>query len=98
MAEPIETNAGDAFNPQVAFDADGNALAVWTQFGSHEYIWSNRYRAGIGWDTAALIQPDSADRGTGAQIAIDAHGNALAVWQAQQADGTHARVWSNRFE
>jgi hypothetical protein len=42
----IETdNAGDADNPQIAFDANGNALAVWEQFDGTRYnIWANRYQ------------------------------------------------------
>jgi len=32
VAEPIETdNAGDAFEPQVALDPNGDAMAVWEQ-------------------------------------------------------------------
>jgi hypothetical protein len=42
----IETdNAGGAHAPQIAFDASGNALAVWYQSdGTRDNIWSNRYQ------------------------------------------------------
>ena len=45
-AELIETdNAGDAFDPQVAFDNSGNAIAVWQQFdGTLDNIWANRFQ------------------------------------------------------
>jgi len=37
--------AGDAVSPQVAFDASGNALAVWYQHdGTRANIWANRYQ------------------------------------------------------
>ena len=97
-AELIETdNAGPAADPQVAFDADGNAFAVWAQYdGTHDNIWSNRYIAGTGWGTPELIETDNAGDASNPQVAIDANGNALAVWH--QSDGTINNVWSNRFE
>ncbi|RJF96460.1 hypothetical protein D3870_21820 [Noviherbaspirillum cavernae] len=96
-AQLIETgNAGDARLPQIAFDASGNALAVWTQSDGTRYsIWSNRYTAGSGWGTPQLVETDNADHAFDPQIAIDAGGNALAVWT--QSDGTRVNVWANRY-
>jgi hypothetical protein len=48
------------------------------------------------WGTAALIEADNAGGAYGPQIALDANGNALAVWS--QNDGTRSNIWSNRFE
>ena len=78
----IETdNAGEAYEPQIALDASGNALAVWQQFDGARYnIWANRYTAATGWGTAALIETDDAGDARDPQIAFDANGNALAVW------------------
>jgi hypothetical protein len=41
----IETdNAGDAYEPQIAFDSSGNAIAVWYQWdGTRDNIWANRF-------------------------------------------------------
>jgi hypothetical protein len=93
----IETsNATDATVPQIACDMSGNALVVWQQFdGTRNNIWSNRYTVGGGWNTAAVIETDVGDA-TLPQIAIDANGNALAVWQ--QSGGAHTHIWSNGFE
>ena len=94
----IETdNAGDAINPQVAFDASGNAVVVWQQSDGTRYnIWSNRYTASTGlWGTAALIETDNAGDANNPQVAIDASGNALAVWS--QSDGTRYNIWSNMY-
>lgn len=93
----IETdNAGGATDPQIAIDANGNGLAVWTQDdGMHVNIVANRYMAGSGWGTAALIEIDNAGDAADPQIAIGANGNALAVWA--QSDGTHANIWANRY-
>ena len=48
------------------------------------------------WGTAALIETDNAGGASTPQIAIDASGNALAVWS--QSDGTRDNIWANRFE
>ncbi len=41
----IETdNTGDAAEPRIAFDANGNALAVWQSDGTRTNIWANRYQ------------------------------------------------------
>ena len=98
MATLIETdNAADAFSPQVAFDASGNALAVWTQFnGTRNNIWANRFTAATNsWGVAALIETDNLGSAEYPQVAVDASGNALAVWEL--TDGTRSNIWANRF-
>ena len=97
----IETNnAGDAFLPQIAIDASGNALAVWQQEcvdGGRQDIWSNRYTVGATWGTAQLIETNDTGNGdaANAQIAINASGNAVAVWE--QSDGTRFNIWANHY-
>ena len=99
-AEPIETDnsAGTSSpRPQIAFDANGNALAVWNKDeGVRDNIWANRYTVGTGWGTAALIETDNLGEASSPRIAIDANGNALAVWS--QSDGTRSNIWSNRYQ
>ena len=97
IAALIETdNTGDAGTPQIAFDSSGNAMAVWTQSdGTRANIWANRYSAGTGWGTAALIETSNAGNAYNVQIAFDSSGNAMAVWQ--QSDGTRDNIWVNRF-
>ena len=98
----LETdNAGDANRPRIVMDASGNALAVWCQSDGTRYnIWANRYTAGSGWGTAGLIETDNAGNAVLnavlADIAVDANGNPLAVWQ--QWDGVRYNIWANRFE
>ena len=93
----IETdNAGNAVNPHVAFDAAGNALAVWDQLDGTRYnIWANRYTVDSGWGSAALIETDNTGSAAGSQVAVDAAGNALAVWH--QSDGTRDSIRANRY-
>jgi hypothetical protein len=94
----IETdNVGDAVTPQIAIDANGNALAVWTQSdGTRFNIWANRYTAASHtWGTAEPIETDNTGGADTPRIAIDANGNVLAVWH--QSDGTRYNIWANRY-
>jgi len=97
----IETdNAGSTADPQIAGNANGSAIAVWAQSdGTRNNIWTNRFIAGsgvgTGWGTAVLIETDNAGSASEPQIAIDANGNAIAVWS--QSDGTRDNIWANRF-
>ena len=93
----IETeNAGRAIFPQIAVDATGQALAVWTQSDGTQFdIWANRYTVGTGWGTAQLLETN-AGHASEPQIAVDATGQALAVWE--QHDGTRDSIWANRYQ
>src|SRR5713226_5301863 len=98
-AQLIETdNAGDAFYPQIAVDAGGNATAVWTQFdGTRNNIWANRFSAGSGaWATAQLIETNDVGPASDSEIVFDAGGNAIAVWE--QFDGTRYNIWANLYQ
>jgi predicted enzyme related to lactoylglutathione lyase len=99
-------NTGNATSPQVAVDAQGNAIAVWEQSdGTLNKIWANRYTAGTGWGTAELIDVDNTGNATSPQVAVDAQGNAIAVWRPQgnvtvvwyQSDGTRNNIYANRY-
>jgi uncharacterized membrane-anchored protein len=92
----IETdNVNNAFNPRLAMDSNGNAIAVWSQSDGTRYnIWSNRYVVGTGWGTRTLIETDTGSASS-PQVAIDSSDNAIAVWY--QSDGTRNNIWSNRY-
>ena len=93
----IETNdAGTAAFPRVKFDAQGNAIAAWTQSdGTQTNIWSNRYVAGTGWGTPVLIESADAGNATLPRLAVDPSGDAIVVWP--QSDGTRMSMWSNHY-
>ena len=96
-AVKIETAAGDAYIPQIAFDSSGNAIAVWYQHdGTRNSIYANRFN-GTSWGTTAeLIETGNAGNAETPQIAFDVSGNAIAVWQ--QNDGTQVNIYANHFE
>jgi len=94
----IETNnTGHAQTPQVAVDGVGNATVVWRQWDvTHYSVWSNRFFIASGqWDTAALIEADNTGDVFTPQVAVDAAGNALAVWS--QSDGTRRSIRANHY-
>ncbi len=95
-AELIETEAGSAEDPQIAFDSSGNAIAVWFQFdATSDNILARRFD-GTNWGTAGLIETDNAGDAYGPQIAFDSSGNAIAVWY--QYDGGRTDIWANHFD
>jgi hypothetical protein len=97
-AQRIENEVGNAYDPQVAVDASGNATVVWHYSdGMKSNIWSSRYAAGTGWGPARLIGSESR-RGTNPQVAVDANGDAVVVWQGPSATGGADDIQSNRLE
>jgi hypothetical protein len=95
-AAAIENGAETAATPKIAFDASGNATAVWSQSdGTRHHIWANRYLAGGAWVGAALIETNNTGAAQFPQIAFDGSGNAMVVWE--QFDGTRNNIWANRY-
>ena len=95
-AVAISNNVGSAQSPQVAVDANGNAIAVWRQDDGHTNIYTNRYTASTGlWGIAALLETNDAGYAYYPQVAIDAYGNAIVVWY--QNVGYPYNIWSNRY-
>lgn len=89
----IETdNAGDAFNAQLAFDNNGNALAVWQQSdGTRNNIWANHFN-GSNWGSATLIETNNSASANRPQITFDNNGTAFAIWSMP------GEIWANRFD
>jgi hypothetical protein len=84
-------------DPQIKFDTNGNAIAVWARSDSTttSHVWSNRYSAGSGWGAAARIDDDAVAAST-AQIAFDTSGNAIAVWDQSDSAGSF-HIWAKRY-
>ena len=87
------------FYPEIAGNARGDVIAVWEQFdGEHYRIWANSRAAGQGWGKAIPIEKNPSGHAYNPQVALNAHGSAIAVWvQADDAAGTRT-VWSSRLE
>jgi hypothetical protein len=94
---PIDTNTGNTFAPQVATEAGGNALAVWAQsVGTRTRIWWSRYTASNNqWVTATAPLDTNTGNAVSPQIAFGTNGSAIAVWQ--QSDGTRTNIFASRY-
>ncbi len=98
--ELIEFTEGDALDPQIAVDPDGNAIAVWEQHVGDQHtrsdVLANRYVASTdSWGTPQLLETSDAGTAAYPQIAMDDGGNAIAVWS--QYDGTRYNNWAKRY-
>jgi|GEM_PF-6480718 len=94
----IETDdAGSAYYPEIGFDSQGNAMAVWSKSdGTRCNIWARRYTISTNsWERAVKIETDDAGNAYDPQIVADASGNVLVVWS--QNDGHRLNIWSNRY-
>jgi len=99
MAELLEAGvSGDAWQQQIAMDANGNAIVVWLEFdGANNYVWSKRYVAGVGWTANELVDPDPASFLAEPRVKIDKMGNAIVVWSRPDISGSYSDVWANRY-
>lgn len=94
----LETDdSGGADGPQVVLDADGNAMAIWSQSdGARFNIWANRFVKGTGWGPPEKIETEDAGDALEPRLAADSSGNVLVVWT--QGDGViREDIMSNRY-
>ncbi|MBN2041649.1 MAG: hypothetical protein JW864_16555 [Spirochaetes bacterium] len=90
--EAIESTIYNGFDPVVAFDNEGNAVAVWKQWDStYSNIYANRYVSGFGWGGQVEIDSDTETAGS-PQVAVNKDGIAVAIW----LQGNN--VWGNYYE
>lgn len=83
------------FNPEIAGDDYGNAVAVWQQSdGKRVNIRANRFVAGVGWGSASRIESGHSNSGEPV-VAVDVQGHALVVWH--RFDGKRGQLWFNRY-
>lgn len=75
-----DATLGNSFVPQLAIDADGNALFIWRRnSGLQTQVWSNRWDA----SESEFTEPERLDSTSTADspaIASDPSGNGTAVW------------------
>lgn len=83
--------------PQVAVDANGNAIVVWQESDGMRYnIWAGRYTDAAGWGDVQLIESDNAGDAVSPKVAMGGDGRAIAVWE--QFDGVRSNVWGSRSD
>lgn len=93
----LETGSGTVGFASTGIDANGNAVAVWSQIGpaTRFSIYANRYTAGGGWGTAALIETDEVVGTVDGDpaVVVAGSGEALAVWK--RSTGISSSLWTN---
>ena len=77
----------DAYDPQVAFDGQGNAIAVWSRFDGTNLIVQAAARAAGGSFGAPQDLSAAGQKAGFPEVAVDGQGNAIAVWS--RFDGTN---------
>lgn len=95
LIESLDT--GDAESPQIGADAAGNAIALWHQYdGGLPSIWINRYTVtDQAWGNASTLEYDSFNSAVNPKLAMNAFGNAVALWT--QADGVGGSIRFRRY-
>jgi hypothetical protein len=81
----------EVFAPEVACDEQGNALVAWQEtHKGYNRLWSRHFDAQTGWKNAQLISQDCVSDASALQIALNARGEALAIWRQVAANSTLA--------
>ncbi len=88
--EYLSAPALTAYAPQIAFDAAGDALAVWSAGSPSSIQGAYRPAGGSFALPAQTVSPPSAFAAVTPQVAFDATGSTVVVWN--QSDGTYDRV------
>jgi hypothetical protein len=84
----VETyDAGEAAKPRVAATGGGGAIAIWYQWdGARQSVWANHFAVAAGmWEGRQLLETSDAIDAVNPDVAADAAGNAVAVWE--ETDG-----------
>jgi len=95
---PVDLNvAGFEDSPaRLSASADGSMFLILRRYnGAEKAIFVRRFVAASGWSVGALISPSGADITSSQSLAVDANGNAIAVWA--QIQDSHTRVWASRY-
>jgi hypothetical protein len=96
MLEFLNSDNFEPDPPQVSADPFGNAFVVWGQWDGDRYcVFADRYVYGRGWAGAELIDSTFTDDCLHPDVAVDGHGNAIAVWG--QTTSFVSSVWANRY-
>jgi hypothetical protein len=91
----------DALYANLSANAAGDVVAAWAQDdGTGVYnIWANRSASGSGqWGTARKIQSGDGDAAVFPAVAVDAAGNAMAVWNQDSGTDNKYTIRANRYD
>jgi hypothetical protein len=88
---PVTLSATGSCSPAVGIDADNNGVATWDTCASSQIDWAPFDLCAGGWRLPAteLAAAATCTSGlcTNSDVAVDFRGNAVAVWEGEDADG-----------
>lgn len=95
----IDDQAAQPLDADLAIDTNGNIIAVWCQsVGTNDSVYANRYDATAAqWGTPRRIGNTSGDAQR-PQLAVDAAGNVMVVWQVYDSTSNAYSVYANRYD
>jgi len=95
------TTAKNQVRPSVAIDTGGNYVIVWSSFeedGDDYGIYGQGYTNGGATNGAQFnLSPTSTDGQTYPDIAMDASGDFVVVWQSYEEDGDGQGIYARRY-
>lgn len=100
-AQRIEMGGTPALDPDVAMDTNGNSLVVWSQSdGQHlNDIWVARSPAHVpSWSTTWTGKGQDRTTAQFPQVAMDAAGNAIVVWDEEMGGDRVRNIWANHYD
>lgn len=97
---PLDAATTAVETPELAMDASGAALAIWSQenttTGRNE-ILALRYEPSTGWGATPVKLDDGVSLGaTRPYVAMDGTGSGIAVW-LQEDFSNRSTLWANRY-
>lgn len=89
----LSTNGMEA---DVAIDESGKGVAVFQQYDGAFRIYANQW-SGTDWGTPEPIDANNGYNPLAPQVDMDGFGNAIAVWQQPDGDGSNMRAFANHL-
>lgn len=83
-------------SPQIAMNSAGAAFVTWEAWdGSRYHVFANRFAPGTGWGAAVSLDPTNTNTTGGANVGVDAAGNAIVTWY--RLDGGTYHIYAVRY-
>ena len=98
----IESGLNNTYDPKMAMDRTGTAIAVWRDVkegssGPGGSVYANRYEPGIGWGIVTRMD-NALGYALGPDVALGGSGDAIAVWNQVNPNPSWNGICARRYE